>query len=133
MRNLLTLCFFLLFAVAGLTAQGSTNEEFTPSYRMGDGFQLRDLVHGLSLTHEQIATLKDYFTATNDARKMELQDTEDRYEQNAIYIRYQEIRDTKIRTMLTPEQLTLFEAFVLERQQGDREQEELPIESGGGR
>jgi len=113
-------------------AQGNANEEFTPSYRMGDGFQLRDLVHTLDLTNEQIATLKDYFTATSDARRIELQTTEDRFEQNAIYIRYQEIRDTKIRTMLTDEQMALFEAFIVERTEGDRQQEEAPLEENGG-
>ena len=133
MRNLLTISVFLLIAVAGLSAQGNSNQEYTPSYRMEDGFQLRDLIHTLNLTREQTATLKDYFSATSDARRIELADAEGHHEESLIYIRYQSIRDAKIRTIISAEQLPKFEAFLLARNTAGNEQTDVEPAIGGGK
>lgn len=122
MKNLIALGLFLCLGFGTLAAQSTG----TPSFRKGDGFQLRDLLVVLELDNEQMATLKNYYGATSDLRRVELTEATTDEQRRDINRHYQHMRDEKVRSLLNSTQMALFDSYVEERESGEREAETAP-------
>jgi len=135
MKNLMTLAFLLFFTVAGLQAQSQA--AYTPTYKMSLGHQLRDLQNLLDLSKAQMQVLKDYYTTTASALRVELEDASTDAERAELTARYQGMRDEKVRETLDADQVAGFEQYLYDRVHRQQEEAESPVPAtpglGGGK
>lgn len=106
MKKYILLGLFLCFGFAGLSAQA----ESTPSEPGTDvyNFDLRFLSENLSLTMNQIKVLKTYYGDNHTAMYNELRPVTDPNQRFVIENNYLLLRDQKLRSILTEEQLAIY-------------------------
>ncbi|PHI21587.1 hypothetical protein CEQ90_01880 [Lewinellaceae bacterium SD302] len=109
MKKYLVLGLFLCFGFAGLNAQA----ESTPQEPGDDihSYTLRFLDDELDLTMNQLKVLKTFYGDNYTAMYTELKTVTDEAQRFVIENNYLIIRDQKIRALLTPEQLAIYEAL----------------------
>ncbi|NJO87324.1 MAG: hypothetical protein HC821_04915 [Lewinella sp.] len=112
--------FVLLLLLAGFSAPlcAQSSSSYQPTYRMELGFQLRDLMMVLELSNAQMAVLKDYYAETDDLIRSESAIASTTGQRMQILRNYQQLRDNKVRSLLEPAKMSVFENFLLARTQG---------------
>lgn len=120
MKKLLTILVLLLVGTMGINAQAQNSpvgEDGPTLYQPGVKNQMRDFQNVLSLDRAQMQQMKTHFTESMGTERQLLATLTGTFQRENAILEFRNQRDAFVRTLLTEEQVPVFNQYILNRAQ----------------